>query len=53
MCSKKKVETMDEVMLAQLLTCIVKAMANANDIGGKSVVNELWPFMDCQRILGM
>jgi len=30
---------MDEVMIAQLLTCIVKAMTNANKIGGKSVVN--------------
>ncbi len=44
---------MDEVIIAQLLMCIVKAMANANKIGGKGVVNEHWPFMDCQRILAM
>lgn len=44
---------MDEVIIAQLLMCIVKAMANANKIGGKGVVNEQWPFMDCQRILAM
>lgn len=44
---------MDEVIIAQLLLCIVKAMANANKIGGKGVVNEQWPFMDCQRILAM
>jgi hypothetical protein len=47
------VETMDEVIIAQLLICIVKAMANANKIGGKRVVNEVWPFMVCQRILAM
>jgi hypothetical protein len=51
--SNKNVETMDEVIIAQLLICIVKAMANANKIGGKGVVNEQWPFMDCQRILAM
>ncbi len=47
--SNKNVETMDEVIIAQLLICIVKAMANANKIGGKGVVNEQWSFMDCQR----
>jgi hypothetical protein len=52
-CSNKNVETMDEVTIAQLLICIVKVKANANKIGGKRVVNELWPFMHCQRILAM